>query len=79
MTIGEFKDFIKENNLSDNTRMGVLDLTTDDPHDANYGITKNSIEILECASVDELETKKVKTTKGVFFGFNNVLNANPLV
>lgn len=78
MTVGQFKQFLKENNISDNIHMGILDESTDDAHDANYGIAESNISILDCTSQEDLEVPNAPTKKGLFFTFSNVLNPNPV-
>lgn len=78
MTVGKFKKFLKDNDISDNTPMGILDRSTDDPHEANYAIVEDSLSVLDCTGQEDLEVPNAPTKKGLFFTFENVLNPNPI-
>lgn len=74
MNIKQLKAQIK--NLPDEMPVGLLDLTTDDPLDSNYPVSKDTIHIGDY--VDFHDNENVIKGKMLFFTFENSLNENPI-
>lgn len=72
MTIKDLKEVIK--GLPDHMMVGLMDLSTDDPGDSNYHLTKDSFEVLEYTEQDDPELKG----QMLFIAFKNKLNENPI-
>jgi len=73
MKIKDLKRFLNE--LPDEMPVGILDMTTDDVDDANYPISRESLQIMEYVNFDEENEIKGEM---LFFTFINSLNENPI-
>lgn len=74
MTIGEFKKYIKDNNLKDEMPMGILDTSTDDFDDCNYPVKEDTLVVEDY--VDAVDREVIG--KALYLTFENVLNENPI-
>ena len=74
MNIGQLKQYINDNQLPDDMNIGLMDLTTDDFNDRNYGLEEKDLMVDDCCEEDCGEV----TGKMLFITFENVLNDNPI-
>jgi len=72
MNVGQLKEIIKD--LDDQTPIGLVDLTTDDIDESNYGLTPESF------SVENVEDPATGNPMGkaLLITFENRLNPKPL-
>lgn len=75
MNIGQFKKYIEQSGLPDEMPMGILDLTTDDPDDANYPINEKTIHVDDYVNFDQPD---VIAGKMLYITIENNLNENPI-
>ena len=80
MNIKELKEFIEANNLPDEMPVGLLDLTTDDFYDSNYGIAEKNLIIEDCVKEEDgeitgkccLSALKIHLMKTLFNWIENI-------
>lgn len=73
MNIKKLREIIKD--LPDEMVIGLIDDTTDDTDDMNYGISDEDIYVDDCYDIDSGE----KTGKMLFIHFENKLNEESIL
>lgn len=72
MNIKELKEVIAD--LPDDMPVGLLDLTTDDFHNCNYGLKKEDLTVGDYVKEEGDEV----SGKALYLCFENKLNENPI-
>lgn len=83
MTVGEFKKYLEQNNVTDDMPILLIDTTTDDIDDRNYSLSiKDNLDIDDTYPGDDDYPEGVEygtpIGKGVIIYFDNKLNENPI-